>query len=79
MKNNILKNTAINLRGLKSWLQETPFGNNHLSDLPEWFYKTLSDSIDDLENYNEEPEKEGAPSWASLLEAPDTQKRVSRL
>ena len=75
---NKLKNIAINLRGLKSWLQETSLKNNHLSDLPEWFYKTLNDSIDDLENYNEEPKKEDAISWASLLKAPNMETTVSQ-
>jgi len=74
---NKLKNIAINLRGLKSWLQETSLKNNHLSDLPEWFYKTLNDSIDDLENYNEEPKKEDAISWASLLKAPNMEMNIS--
>lgn len=51
--NDKLKNTAISLRGLKSWLQETSIKSKYSQDIPTWFYKTFDESIEILENYTE--------------------------
>jgi len=50
-KQHQLENTLIGLESVKEYLQENDLNGIHLTNLPQHFWETLGECIDDIRNY----------------------------